>query len=125
MPTGVLTVHWDDKKGAELHVAVPPTLAITANLMQQIYSAHRYASLEAGYASITIQDTRVISYFSGLKGNVIGEPNYAVAMLLRKDESVVKYKELLLTESKGILKNILSPKIKDLLNALFDKMKHI
>ena len=123
MPTGVLTVHWDDKKGAELHIAVPPTLAVTTNLMQQIYSAHRYASLEAGYAALTFQDTRIISYFSGMKGNIVGEPNYAVAMLLRKDEPIAKFKELLLAESKGILANILSPKIKDLLNALFDKMK--
>lgn len=125
MPTGILTVHWDDKKGAELHLAVPPTLAITTNLMQQIYSAHRYASLEAGYASLTFQDTRIISFFCGFKGNVIGEPNYVVAMLLRKDEPVAKFKELLLAESKGILMNVLSPKIKDLLNALFDKMKHV
>ncbi len=125
MPTGVLTVHWENKKGAELHIAVPPTLAITANLMQQIYSAHRYASLEAGYAALTILDTRVISFFSGLKGNVIGEPNYAVAVLLRKDEPVAKFKELLLAESREILMNILSPNIKDLLSALFEKMKRI
>jgi hypothetical protein len=125
MPTGVLIVHWDDKKGAELHLAVPPTLAITTNLMQQIYSAHRYASLEAGFAALTFQDTRIISYFSGLKGNIIGEPNYAVSMLLRKDEPVMKFKELLLVESKSLLSNVSSPRIKDYLNALFEKMKKV
>ncbi|MBN2149983.1 MAG: hypothetical protein JW839_00925 [Candidatus Lokiarchaeota archaeon] len=125
MPTGVLIIHWDDKRGAELHAAVPQGVPTTAGLLQQIYSAHRYASLEAGYAALTFQDMRIISFFSGLKGVIIGEPNYAVAMLLRKDEPVAKFKELLLAESKAILTNMHSPKEKELLDALFDKMKRV
>ncbi len=125
MPTGVLIVHWDDKRGAELHADVPPGLPITSNLLQQIYSAHRYASLEAGYAVLTFQEMRIISFFSGLKGTVVGEPNYLVAMLLRKDEPVAKFKELLLAESKAILANTSSPKVKELLNGLYERMKRV
>jgi hypothetical protein len=94
-------------------------------LLQQIYSAHRYASVKAGYTALTFQDMRIISFFSGLKGTIIGEPNYVLAMLLRKDEPVAKFKELLLAEAAGVLKCISSSEIKAVLNILFEKMKRI
>jgi hypothetical protein len=123
MPTGILIVCWDDKKGALLHLAVPPSVPITSDLLQQIYSAHRYSSLEAGYAALTFQDMRILSYFSGMKGNIIGEPNYVVALLLRKDEPIAKFRELLLAEAKSVLTSIKSPGFQGIVNGLFEKMK--
>ena len=116
-------IDWDVQKGPFLNYALPNDLDITTGLLTQIYSAHRYYSLEAGISSITFHNYRIVSFFSGLEGEIIEDPNHVLAMLLRKDEKIGAFKKILLQDMKAIFSAIPSGKYKDLMEDTFEKMK--
>ena len=60
-----------------------------------MYSSHRYQSLNPGFASISLKNNKVVSFFSGVGDNHIEVENYVVALLLRRDENAGKYREIL------------------------------
>lgn len=70
-------------------------------------------------------DMKVISFYSGFKGKVVGEPECVVAMIFRKDENSMKGRSLLLESSEKILKNISNNKYRKLMEETFEKMKEL
>ncbi|MHA1372220.1 MAG: hypothetical protein ACTSRA_21175 [Promethearchaeota archaeon] len=125
MPKGILIIKWDNAKGPLVFKKVPSSLEITNSLVNQIYSAHRYYSLKPGFSAISFHDDKIISFFSGIEGEIVGEPNFVVAMILRKDEPTKKFKDILLEDSKKILTHLHDKELEQMLSDLFSKMKKL
>ncbi|GAH32783.1 unnamed protein product, partial [marine sediment metagenome] len=97
MPVGILIIRWDNEIGPINEGFYPENLKITNNLLTQVYSSHRYQSLKPGFASISLKNNKVVSFFSGVGDDYISVENYVVALLLRRDEKPNKYREILKT----------------------------
>lgn len=103
MPVGILIIRWDNEIGPINEGFYPENLKITNNLLTQVYSSHRYQSLKPGFASISLKNNKVVSFFSGFGDDHISVENYVVALLLRRDEKPNKYREILKTIAAEIL----------------------
>jgi hypothetical protein len=106
LPVGILVIRWDNEIGPINEGFYPDNLKITNNLLTQVYSSHRYQSLKPGFASISLKNNKVVSFFSGIGSDAISVENYVVALLLRRDEKPHKYREILKTISAEILDKI-------------------
>lgn len=95
MPVGILIIKWDNEIGPINEGFYPETLKITNNLLTQVYSSHRYQSLKPGFASISLKNNKVVSFFSGVGEDFISVENYVIALLLRRDEKPHLYREIL------------------------------
>ncbi len=106
MPVGILIIRWDNEIGPINEGFYPENLKITNNLLTQVYSSHRYQSLKPGFASISLKNNKVVSFFSGVGADFISVENYVVALLLRRDEKPNKYREILKTIAADILDQV-------------------
>ena len=125
MPVGILIIHWDNEIGPINEGFYPDNLKITNNLLTQIYSSHRYQSLKPGFASISLKNNKVVSFFSGVGDDHISVENYVVALLLRRDEKPGKYREILKTIAAEILDKTQEAKFLNLLPNLFKDLAKI
>ena len=125
MPQGILVLRWDNEIGPVLIQCYPENLKITNNLLTQIYSAHRYSSLTPGFSSLTLPNNKVVSFFSGLGEKYVEVENYVVALLLRRDESVGKYRNVLNKIAANILGNIENNKYKKLIPKLYQDLARV
>ncbi|MCK4479230.1 MAG: hypothetical protein KAV01_01775 [Candidatus Lokiarchaeota archaeon] len=90
-----------------------------------MYSSHRYQSLHPGFASISLKNNKVVSFFSGVGQDFISVENYVVALLLRRDEKPGKYREILKTIAAEILEKIPDEKYKEVLPSLYEQLARI
>lgn len=125
MPLGILILKWDNEIGPVLISAYPETLKVTNNLLTQVYSAHRYSSLEPGFSSLTLKNNKVVSFFSGLGENFIEVENYIVALLLRRDEKIGTYRTILNKIAAEILGNITNDKYKKIIPKLYKELAKV
>jgi len=94
-------------------------------LLTQVYSSHRYQSLKPGFASISLKNNKVVSFFSGVGDDHISVENYVVALLLRRDEKPNKYREILKTIAAEILDQTQDSKFIKLLPNLYKDLAKI
>ncbi len=125
MPVGILIIRWDNEIGPINEGFYPETLKITNNLLTQVYSSHRYQSLKPGFASISLKNNKVVSFFSGVGDDHISVENYVVALLLRRDEKPGKYREILKTIAAEILDQTEDNKFLKLLPNLYKDLAKI
>ena len=125
MPVGILIIRWDNEIGPINEGFYPETLKITNNLLTQVYSSHRYQSLKPGFASISLKNNKVVSFFSGVGDDHISVENYVVALLLRRDEKPGKYREILKTIAAEILDQTQDSKFIKLLPNLYKELAKI
>ena len=125
MPVGILIIRWDNEIGPVNEGFYPETLKITNNLLTQVYSSHRYQSLKPGFASISLKNNKVVSFFSGVGDDHISVENYVVALLLRRDEKPGKYREILKTIAAEILDQTQDSKFIKLLPNLYRDLAKI
>jgi len=125
MPVGILIIRWDNEIGPINEGFYPETLKITNNLLTQVYSSHRYQSLKPGFASISLKNNKVVSFFSGVGDDHISVENYVVALLLRRDEKPSKYREILKTIAAEILDQTQDNKFLKLLPNLYKDLAKI
>ncbi|MHA1476607.1 MAG: hypothetical protein ACTSPU_00255 [Promethearchaeota archaeon] len=125
MPVGILVIRWDNEIGPINEGFYPDNLKITNNLLTQVYSSHRYQSLKPGFASISLKNNKVVSFFSGVGDDHISVENYVVALLLRRDEKPGKYREILKTIAAEILDKTQDTKFLKLLPNLFKELAKI
>ncbi len=125
MPVGILVIRWDNEIGPINEGFFPNTLKITSNLLTQVYSSHRYQSLKPGFASISLKNNKVVSFFSGVGQDFISVENYVVALLLRRDEKPGKYREILKTIAAEILEKIPDETYKEVLPDLYQQLAKI
>ncbi len=125
MPVGILVIRWDNEIGPINEGFYPGNLKITNNLLTQVYSSHRYQSLHPGFASISLRNNKVVSFFSGVGRDHISVENYVVALILRRDEKPHKYREILKTIAAEILDKIEDGKFKKVLPSLFRDLAKI
>ncbi|MHA1671893.1 MAG: hypothetical protein ACTSV5_15170 [Promethearchaeota archaeon] len=125
MPVGILIIRWDNEIGPINEGYYPENLKITNNLLTQVYSSHRYQSLKPGFASISLKNNKVVSFFSGVGTDHISIENYVVALLLRRDEKPTLYREILKTIAAEILDKIPDGKFKKILPALYKELAKI
>ena len=122
---GILVIRWDNEIGPINEGFYPDNLKITNNLLTQVYSSHRYQSLKPGFASISLKNNKVVSFFSGVGDDHISVENYVVALLLRRDEKPGKYREILKTIAAEILDKTQDTKFLKLLPNLFKELAKI
>ncbi|MBY9014517.1 MAG: hypothetical protein KGD68_02375 [Candidatus Lokiarchaeota archaeon] len=125
MPVGILIIRWDNEIGPINEGFYPENLKITNNLLTQVYSSHRYQSLKPGFASISLKNNKVVSFFSGVGDDYISVENYVVALLLRRDEKPSKYREILKTIASEILDQTQDSKFLKLLPNLYKDLAKI
>ncbi|MHA1391449.1 MAG: hypothetical protein ACTSSC_00805 [Promethearchaeota archaeon] len=125
MPVGILIIRWDNEIGPINEGFYPENLKITNNLLTQVYSSHRYQSLKPGFASISLKNNKVVSFFSGVGDDHISVENYVVALLLRRDEKPNKYREILKTIAAEILDQTQDRKFIKLLPNLYKELAKI
>ena len=125
MPVGILIIRWDNEIGPINEGFYPENLKITNNLLTQVYSSHRYQSLKPGFASISLKNNKVVSFFSGVGDDHISVENYVVALLLRRDEKPNKYREILKTIAAEILDQTQDNKFIKLLPHLYKELAKI
>ncbi len=125
MPLGILVIRWDNEIGPINEGFYPESLKITNNLLTQVYSSHRYQSLKPGFASISLKNNKVVSFFSGVGDDFISIENYVVALLLRRDEKPHKYREVLKKIAAEILDKIADGKFKKLLPDLYKELAKV
>jgi hypothetical protein len=125
MPQGILVLKWDNEIGPVLISSYPENLKVTNNMLTQIYSAHRYSSLAPGFSSLTLQNNKVVSFFSGLGEKFVEVENYVVALLLRRDEETNKYRTILNKIAANILGNIENNKYKKLIPKLYGDLAKV
>ena len=125
MPVGILVIRWDNEIGPINEGFYPETLKITNNLLTQVYSSHRYQSLKPGFASISLRNNKVVSFFSGFGEDHISVENYVVALLLRRDEKPNRYREILKTIAAEILDKIQDVNFKKILPDLYKDLAKI
>ncbi|MFX1590246.1 MAG: hypothetical protein ACFFC1_19100, partial [Promethearchaeota archaeon] len=82
-------------------------------------------SLRPGFASISLKNNKVVSFFSGVGSDHISVENYVVALLLRRDEKPNKYREILKTIAAEILEKIQDGKFKKALPDLYKDLAKI
>ncbi|MHA1794360.1 MAG: hypothetical protein ACTSVI_17115 [Promethearchaeota archaeon] len=123
MPKGVIIIKWDEKKGPLLLDVYPDNLTVNNSLLGQVYAGHRAFSLESGYSSFSNKDNKIISFFSGMKGNIIGKPNHVLALVYRKDESISGAKKILEEFSEKVLSSIDSGEYRQILFEIYERMK--
>jgi len=125
LPVGILIIRWDNEIGPINEGFYPENLKITNNLLTQVYSSHRYQSLKPGFASISLKNNKVVSFFSGVGDDHISVENYVVALLLRRDEKPSKYREILKTIAAEILDQTQDTKFLKLLPNLYKELAKI
>jgi len=125
MPVGILVIRWDNEIGPINEGFYPESLKITNNLLTQVYSSHRYQSLKPGFASISLKNYKVVSFFSGVGEEHISFENYVVALLLRRDEKPNKYREVLKTIASEILEKIPDGQFKKNLPKLYKELAKV
>jgi hypothetical protein len=125
MPSGIILLKWDNEIGPVLVSSYPANLKITNNILTQIYSSHRYSSLEPSFSSLTLKNNKVVSFFSGLGEKFVSVENYVVALLLRRDENPAQYREILNKIAANILGNIENNKYKQLIPKLYEDLAKI
>lgn len=125
MPLGILVIRWDNEIGPINEGFYPDNLKITNNLLTQVYSSHRYQSLKPGFASISLRNNKIVSFFSGVGDDHISVENYVVALLLRRDEKPHKYREVLKTIAAEILDKIEDDKYQEILPDLYQELAKV
>ena len=125
MPVGILVIRWDNEIGPINEGFYPENLKITNNLLTQVYSSHRYQSLKPGFASISLKNNKIVSFFSGVGDMHISVENYVVALLLRRDEKPHLYREVLKKIAADILDKITDGKFLAILPDLYKELAKI
>lgn len=125
IPLGILVIRWDNEIGPINEGFYPDSLKITNNLLTQVYSSHRYQSLKPGFASISLKNNKVVSFFSGVGEDHISVENYVVALILRRDEKPHMYREVLKTIAAEILDKIPDGKFKKSLPNLYKELAKV
>jgi len=125
MPVGILVIRWDNEIGPINEGFYPDNLKITNNLLTQVYSSHRYQSLKPGFASISLKNNKIVSFFSGVGDMHISVENYVVALLLRRDEKPQKYREILKKIAAEILDKIPDGKFLKILPDLYKELAKV
>ncbi|MHA1379449.1 MAG: hypothetical protein ACTSRG_13830 [Candidatus Helarchaeota archaeon] len=80
---------------------------------------------EPNFATLTLTDTKVMSFFSGIGENIIAVPNHIVALILRRDEKPLKFKNILKKGAAEILSNVEDEKYEKIFPKVFKEMTRI
>ena len=125
MPVGILIIRWDNEIGPINEGFYPSNLKITNNLLTQVYSSHRYQSLKPGFASISLKNNKVVSFFSGIGEDYISVENYVIALLLRNDEKPYRYREILKKIAAELLDRIIDGSYTEVLPDLYMELAKV
>ncbi len=116
---------WDNEVGAVLLAKYPEDLEIDKKLFTTIYANHRIDNTEPNYATITLRDLKITSFYTGFGENVFILPNYVVAFLLSKDDRPFKFRETLKETTYKILQNLKDDNYKKLLPELHEMLNYV
>ncbi len=125
MPKGIAIITWNNDTGAILVAKYPKNLKITTKLLTNIYANHRMNTTGPNFASLTLINTKIISFFSGIDDNQVVIPNYIIALLLRRNEKPLKFKEILKKGAAQILSNLQKENYEKIFENLFAEMTKI
>ena len=120
MPVGILLIRWDDKLGTTLVAKYPDKFKFPSKILMNIYSQHRAQSTEPSFVTLTLTDIKVSSFFSGMDENFIGASNYIIALILRRDENPLIFRDVLKKAAAKILNKVKEVKPEELEKVFFE-----
>lgn len=107
MPRGILLIGWTNKEGFFLIHKYPEDVKITNSEIMRIGSLHRMRQLDANVISLKLKDLNIISFFSGLiNAKYYIAPNFAISLLLDKNEDKKNYISTLPLGAKIVLEEL-------------------
>ena len=116
MPDGLIVMKYDDRIGIDIKAKYPKgkTKASDKTLMH-MFTLHEF-SKEPGIASLTIDNTNFITYYSG------SETDYFFILMLNILENPEEYEEILEKISQIILDNLEKKRYLKMLPSLFKQI---
>jgi len=107
MPKGIILIGWTNKEGFFLIHKYPENVKISEEEIMRIGSLHRMRQLDANVISLKLKNLNVVSFFSGLiTAHYYIAPNFAISLLLDKNEDKKNYHKILPIGAKIVLEKI-------------------
>jgi hypothetical protein len=125
IPQGIILIKWDNEVGPVGLVIYPDSLKIPNNLLTQIYSSHRYASTKPGFSSLVLKNQKIVSFYSGRGEKYIEVEDHVIAIVLRRDEDINKYREILNKIASEVLSNIENQGYKKIIPKLYEDLSKV
>lgn len=117
MPDGLIVMKYDERSGIDIKATYPKGKVKTSDsTLMHIFNLHEF-SKEPGVASLTIEKTNFVTYYSG------SETDYFFILILNILENPEDYEEILKEVSKDILQNLENNKFFGMLPILFKRIK--
>ncbi len=116
MPEGFIVMRYDDRSGIDIKATFPEgKLQTSERTLMHIFNLHEF-SKEPGIASLTIEKTNFVTYYSG------SQTDYFFILILNILENPEDYEEILEEVSKTILKNLKKNKYYEMLPSLYNQI---
>lgn len=115
MPTGMVIMHWDERRGVELIAEYPQGIGLEEKTMMQLYSQHEFTG-EAGMVSLSAGPINLASYYTGPDSAIY------VILLLSANEDSDMFEEGLIEISRQILINIENNTLEAVLPTYFQRL---
>lgn len=122
MPKGLIIIQWDDEVGTKLLAKYPQNLKIPSKTLLNIYTNHRLNNTKPNFASLSLRDMKVLSFFSGMGKEFIIASNFVIAFLFSRNETSMAFKELLKKSSAEILDHLADKQYEKQLPKIFKEM---
>ena len=118
MPDGLIVMKYDDRSGIDIKATYPEgKLKTSDRTLMHIFNLHEF-SKEPGIASLTIENTNFVTYYSGSK------TDYFFILILNILENPEDFEEILKEVSQNILENLEKNKFVEMLPLLFKQIKN-
>ncbi len=116
MPDGLIVMKYDERSGIDIKATYPKGKVKTSDrTLMHIFNLHEFSN-EPGIASLTIEKTNFVTYYSG------SETDYFFILILNILENPEDYEEILKEVSQNILENLEKNKFVKMLPLLFKRI---
>lgn len=118
MPDGLIVMKYDERSGIDIKATYPKGKVKTSDrTLMHIFNLHEF-SKEPGIASLTIEKTNFVTYYSG------SETDYFFILILNILENPEDYEKILEEISQIILKNLEKNKYHKMLPSFFQQIRN-
>ena len=112
----LIVMRYDDWSGIDIKASFPEgKLQTSERTLMHIFNLHEFSN-EPGIASLTIEKTNFVTYYSG------SQTDYFFILILNILENPEDYEEILEEVSKTILKNLKKNKYYEMLPSLYNQI---
>ncbi|MHA1819250.1 MAG: hypothetical protein ACTSU2_13410 [Promethearchaeota archaeon] len=124
MVEAIVIIAWRNDVGAYLLDSYPEGIDIDGQDLMNLYNLHRFRDTKANFQFITTSTMRIASFYSGGYDNpYVGRPNYAVALVLSRNEKPTDYEKALRVITNNLLIHLEDENFDEYLENIFKMIK--